>query len=76
MDSLARIISYAFCWDTSWKINEIFYLNQSIPEIEIFRDKKCLVTFGFEYTLHALWYVYSLQTQEKRIDSYYLKGQL
>ena len=49
MDSLARIVVFAFCWDNSQKANKIFYFNQIAPGIEIFSDKKCKVTFGFEY---------------------------
>ena len=46
--SLAWTISFEFCWDKSWKTNETFYFNQIETGKEIFTDKKCQVTFGFE----------------------------
>ena len=39
MESLLWMIFYELCWNKSWKTNTIYYLNQIIPEMEIFRDK-------------------------------------
>ena len=39
VESPTWIISHEFCWDKSWKANEIFYFNQIDTWIEIFDDK-------------------------------------
>ena len=49
MEWLAWVIGFAFCWDKSRKIYKMFCCSQIAPGIEIFSDKKCKVTFGFEY---------------------------
>ena len=51
MESLAGIFFYALCWDKCRKTNKMFYFGQVIPGIEILRDKKCKVTFGFKYII-------------------------
>ena len=46
LKSIIINLYYEFCWDKFWKTNEIVQL---LSGIEIIRDKKCRVTFGFEY---------------------------
>ena len=49
METSANVIFHEFCLVTCWIPIEIFYCNQIKTGIEIFSNKNCQVTFGFEY---------------------------
>ena len=57
VESLAWIIFPEFCLDKSWKLTDIFHLYQIETGTEIFNNKNCKVTFGFEYIFYKvdLW---------------------
>ena len=50
VESLAWIFFSELCLDKSWKLIEIYFFIESI-RIEIFNNKTCKVTFGFEYII-------------------------